>query len=163
LIIIIFVNSDFQPLSWDKIDYIDAGYSSDEPPPYWSGIANTSNNFGCSLATTAMVLTLIGVRLMLVSKWRALQGVGYYRPTYYNDHQAKLPSRMVDELEAAYICATPRTRPVIGEIATIISAHPRTIEWMRREEIMLEPSQMDPRYNPVVPIVQESKSTINLM
>jgi len=115
-----------------------------------------------------MVLTLIGVRLMLVCKWRALKTDSnrvrcYYKPTYYNDHQAKIPSRMMDELEAAYICATPRTRPVVSEIATIISAHPRTLEWMRREEIMLEPSQMDPRYNPIVPIVQESKSTINLM
>jgi hypothetical protein len=146
-----------QPLAWDKIDYVDAGYRQDQPAPWYLASGDATNGFANTSATTAMILTLIGVRLFLVTSWRRLKSNKYTTPSSFGDHRMNLPDRVVNENPSTYICATSSTKQVVSDIVRIVSGHPTVQEWQTREETMLRSDEWDPRYNPSVPICIDSK------
>lgn len=146
-----------QPLAWDQIDYVDAGYSQEDPAPWYLASGDASNGFANTSATTAMILTLIGVRLFLATQWRRLICKKYKMPASFREHRINLPDRVVNENPSAYICALSSTKQVVSDIVRIVSGHPTVLEWQTREETMLKCDEWDPRYNPSVPVCIDSK------
>jgi len=105
-----------------------------------------------------MLLTLIGVRLIMVTSWRRLSYKNEYAmPLFYRNHQLQLQERVINESPTLYTCATSSTKQVVTDIVRIVSAHPIVGDWIRREETMLKQEEVDPRYNPQVPICIDSE------